>query len=74
MIYFLFFSIIIFFYVINDLIEIFKVNTRLVFWVFVSFSVLVCFGALLVASDIITPSVSKYLKELVVTIWNLSEN
>lgn len=71
MIYFLFFSIIIFSYVLKDLIKIFKVNTRLVFWVFVSFSVLVYFGALLVASDIVTPSVSKYLKELVTIIWNL---
>ncbi|EPR12300.1 hypothetical protein L323_08425 [Ruminiclostridium papyrosolvens C7] len=71
MAYFLLFNIIIIFYVIKDLIQIFKKNKRPVFWVFVSFSVMVYFSSILIVFDIRTPSFSKYLKELVIMIWNL---
>ncbi|AEY67891.1 hypothetical protein Clo1100_3776 [Clostridium sp. BNL1100] len=74
MTYFLLFSIIIVFYVIKDLNQIFKINKRPVFWLLVSFSVLVYFSALVIALDIRIPSLSKYLKELVIMIWNLDRN
>lgn len=74
MTYFLLFSIIIVFYVIKDLNQMFKINKRAVFWLLVSFSVLVYFSAVVIALDIRIPSLSKYLKELVIMIWNLDRN